>query len=94
MRGWFGRPGAQRGDLPQPPHTASFQPADGRGSAEILFPHPRFERGLNDPESFVLPLHQRGVGGRSDCDPLTGLRRDRFQPVLIRAEVIESSRVE
>ena len=25
--------------------------------------HPRFERGLNGPEPFVLPLHQRGAGG-------------------------------
>jgi hypothetical protein len=33
------------------------------------FPHPRFERGLNDPESFVLPLHQRGMRmcGRSSA---------------------------
>jgi hypothetical protein len=38
---------------------------DGNQCRRKSVPHPRFERGLNDPESFVLPLHQRGVFGKN-----------------------------
>ena len=46
-------------------------------------PHPRFERGLNDPESFVLPLHQRGVA-EGLADPPRAGRMVNTRPACVR----------
>ena len=51
------------------------------GFTVCTVPHPRFERGLNDPESFVLPLHQRGVA--EGQGPLQSRRMVNTRPALV-----------
>ena len=73
---------------------ARFLQENGPGVLQI--PHPGFEPGLNDPESFVLPLHQRGVSRGAGRDKHLGGVEDsgpaRRAHTQVMAEAVVSSR--